>query len=145
LLQRLRLCRIGLLIVIVLGLLSLAPMELLTEINSYFQIITVPADTLLQSNLFVDLTRPNFDYPGEFMLAANLAPNANYFGFVLKQVNQKVAKSQNCKVIGATLRLHIVSLVILLFYIFYLNSRTAADADPLAGKWFKNRKVEALC
>lgn len=128
--KRLRFRRIGLLIIIILALASLAPMELASEIHSYFQVITAPADVLLQSNLFVDLTRPNFDYPGEFMLAANLNPVANYFGFAIKQLNQSVAKSLSCKVIGTILRLHLVSLVILLFYIFYLNSGTTADADP---------------
>jgi hypothetical protein len=144
LLQRLRLCRPGLLIVTALSLLLLAPMELLTELDSYLQIIATPADTLFQSNLLVDLTRPNLNYPGELMLAAKLAPVANYFSFVLKQVNLSIVKFQSCKVMGIILRLHLGSLVILLFYIFYLNSRTATDADSLAGKRFNIRKAEAF-
>jgi hypothetical protein len=142
--KRLRLSRNWLLVAVVLSLLALAPMGLVTGNDPYFQTITAPAVTLLQSNLLSNLARPNWDYPGEFMLAANLTSVANYFCFVLKQINPSGTKTQNYKVIGSASRLYLVSLVIRLFYLFYLKTGTNADADPQAGKVYNMRRVAAL-
>jgi hypothetical protein len=129
-LHKLRFCRMWLLIVVMAGLATLTPLELLTEYHSYLQTGTASAMTLFQADPHYNLARPHWAYPSEFMLAVNWAPVANYFCFGLKLLNLNGVKAKNLKVIGNVRRLHLVSLVILLFYIFYLNSRTTADGDP---------------
>ncbi|MGD9154193.1 MAG: hypothetical protein PVG90_01640 [Bacillota bacterium] len=132
--QRLRFCRIWLLIVVMVGLVTLEPLESLGEHQSDFQISTVAALRLSQSDRHYNPDRPHWDYPDEFMLAANWTAVANYSCFGLKPFNLNGVKAKNSKVLGKARRLHLVSLVILLFYIFYLNSRTTAEADPLGKK-----------
>jgi hypothetical protein len=132
--MRLRSYRSWLLLTVIMGLLILAPLDLLTELNSYYQLLAVPSVTA--ANLHNNLARPDWEYPGELMMAANLAPVANYFGFALKSVGLGIAETQKLKALGTARRLYRVSLVIMLFFIFYHISRTTADADPLAGEGF---------
>jgi len=120
-------------VAVLLSLCALAPLELVADINSYFQTTTAPVGTILQSQFKLNLARQNFDYPGDFLLAANLVPVANYFCDVLKQVNLNGVKTKDFKVIGKSPQLHLASTAILMFYIFYRNSRTTSEEDPLWG------------
>jgi hypothetical protein len=115
---------------------AIAPLGLAFENNSYWHEATA-ADKIARPYLRLDLARPTFDYPGEFLLAVNLTPGADYFTFAIKQVGQYVVKAGGFKKTRTGIRLYLVSLVILLFYIFYLNSRTTSEADPDPSGWGK--------
>jgi hypothetical protein len=116
------------------GLLSLAPLDLLMELNTYLKLEAALSVTSYQENLHYNLDRPDLEHPGEFMMAANLIPVADYFSFALKTAGHCIVKVNSLKVLGTAWRLYLLSLVIMLFYFFYHNSRTTADADPLAKK-----------
>lgn len=115
-------------------MLTLAPLDLLTELNCYYQHRTASSETSCQANLYNNFVRHDLEHPGEFMLTANLAPAANYFSLAFKALSPGIVKIKNLKMLGTARRLYLVSLVIMLFFIFYHNSRTTADADPLRVK-----------
>jgi hypothetical protein len=128
-LSKLRICRTVLFVAVILSLLTLAPLSLVVD-TSYSQISVTFLGAILKQNLRTNpAARPNFDYPGELMLAANLVPVANYFCFALKQVLFNGGKTKDYKVIGSSLRLYLVKAVIFMFYIFYRNSRTGSEED----------------
>jgi hypothetical protein len=113
---------------------AIAPLGLAFENNFYWQEITT-ADQIARPYLRLDLARSTFDYPGEFLLAGNLTSGTDYFSCAIKQVGQSVIKASGLKKTRTGKRLYLVSLVILLFYIFYLNSRTTSEADPSPSGW----------
>ncbi|HEY8463124.1 MAG TPA: hypothetical protein VIM29_03755 [Bacillota bacterium] len=123
-------CRRLLLIAVIFGLFALAPLGLVSDLNGYFQSSTAPINIILQSGLKFNLARPNFDYPGELLLAVNLVPAVDYFGDALKPISLNGIKTQDFKVIGTSRQLILVSVIILWFYIFYRNSRTSSEEDP---------------
>jgi hypothetical protein len=130
-LKRLCFYQTVLLVIVIFSLLVLAPLGLVAEFDSFLLSTAASVSVILQSNLQMNMAaRSNIAYPGEFLLAASLVPVANYFCFALKQVLFNGGRTRDYKVIGASLRLHLGSAVIFMFYIFYRNSRTASEEDP---------------
>lgn len=129
-----------LLLAVLLSLFALAPLELVADINAYFHTTAASAGTIFLTQYKLNLARQNADYPGDFIMAANLVPVANYFCYGLKKINFIGIKTKDFKVIGKSPQLHLAATVILMFYFFYHNSRTTSEEEPFLSRknWKKN-------